>query len=73
MGPLYIELPEESAYNWLRVDCNKCGICVPLCPMVFLRFGTRGYRIMRYGDDCWYCVICIFMCPRQAITVEDLA
>jgi 2-oxoglutarate ferredoxin oxidoreductase subunit delta len=66
---------EESFYSWIEVNeqqCNKCGVCVDMCPMDVLRLGKRGYPIMRYRDDCWYCDVCVFMCPRQAIKLTDL-
>jgi len=65
----------ESAYAWLEIDperCNKCGICVDMCPMDVLHFGHKGYPYMRYRDDCWYCDVCTFMCPRQAVTMTEL-
>ena len=65
----------ESAYAWLEIDperCNKCGICVDMCPMDVLHFGRKGYPSMRYRDDCWYCDVCTFMCPRQAVTMTEL-
>jgi NAD-dependent dihydropyrimidine dehydrogenase PreA subunit len=66
---------EESFYSWIEVNeqqCNKCGVCVDMCPMDVLRLGKRGYPIMQYRDDCWYCDVCVFMCPRQAIKLTDL-
>jgi len=75
MEPIDTRAIEESAYSWIEVDtkrCNKGGICVDMCPMDVLHFGARGYPFTRYRDDCWYCDICVFMCPRQAITMKDL-
>jgi NAD-dependent dihydropyrimidine dehydrogenase PreA subunit len=66
---------EEPDYAWIEIDqerCNRCGICVDMCPMDVLRMGSKGYPIMRYIDDCWYCDICVFSCPRQAVTLTDL-
>ncbi len=66
---------EESTYAWLEVDrekCNRCGICIDMCPMDVLYFGQNGYPYMRHRDDCWYCDVCVFMCPRQAIVMKDL-
>ena len=66
---------EEPDYVWIKIDqkrCNRCGICVDMCPMDVLRMGSKGYPIMRYSDDCWYCDICVFVCPRQAVTLTDL-
>jgi NAD-dependent dihydropyrimidine dehydrogenase PreA subunit len=27
---------------------------------------------MRYRDDCWYCDVCVFLCPQKAVTMKDL-
>jgi NAD-dependent dihydropyrimidine dehydrogenase PreA subunit len=65
----------DLSYAWINVDrdkCDKCGICVDMCPMDVLRFDCRGYPQMQYRDDCWYCEICSFFCPRQAIKMVDL-
>lgn len=45
--------------------CNKCGICVGLCP-------TKNIRIIRgeypaHGLNCQYCLRCTSFCPKQAI------
>lgn len=69
------ELAEESCYTWIAIDrnkCDKCGICIDMCPMDVLYFGCKGYPYMRYRDDCWYCEVCTFLCPRQAITMTEL-
>ena len=66
---------DEPDYAWIEIDkkrCNRCGLCVDMCPMDVLRMGSKGYPIMRYTDDCWYCDICVFVCPRQAVTLTDL-
>ena len=52
--------------------CNRCGICVDMCPMDVLRMGSQGSPFMRYPDDCWYCDVCVFVCPRQALEIKDL-
>ncbi|MBW1696782.1 MAG: 4Fe-4S binding protein [Deltaproteobacteria bacterium] len=52
--------------------CNRCGICVDMCPMDVLRISAKGYPFMRYRDDCWYCDVCVFVCPRQALEMKDL-
>lgn len=75
MEPINIGGLEQSAYSWIEVDrsrCNKCGICMDMCPMDVLRPGPDGYPFSRYRDDCWYCDACVFLCPRQAITLTDL-
>ena len=65
----------EDAFQWLEFNpkrCNRCGDCIDMCPMDVLYFGSHGFPYMRYRDDCWYCDICVFVCPRQAVTMTDL-
>ena len=33
--------------------------------------GSRGYPFARHRDDCWYCDVCAFVCPRKAIQVRN--
>ncbi len=66
---------EESTYSWIEVDrdkCDRCGVCMEMCPMDVLHPGRAGYPHMRHRDDCWYCDVCVFVCPRQALTMKDL-
>lgn len=75
MEPINHSAMEESFYSWIEFDekrCNKCGVCIDMCPMDVLRPGRRGFPVMAYRDDCWYCDVCVFMCPRQAVTLKDL-
>ena len=69
------EVLEESSYSWIDVDkekCNRCGICMDMCPMDVLYPTRSGFPHMRHRDDCWYCDICAFVCPRKAITIGQL-
>ena len=66
---------EEFTCDWIEVNvekCNKCGVCVDMCPMDVLHFSRKGYPFMKYRDDCWYCEACVFLCPRQAIKMTNL-
>ena len=75
MEPCRRDPAEESGYAWIEVDCdkcNKCGICIDMCPMDVLHVGSKGYPYMKYRDDCWYCEVCTFLCPRKAITMPEL-
>jgi NAD-dependent dihydropyrimidine dehydrogenase PreA subunit len=67
--------PEEPSYSWLEIDrkkCNRCGLCVEMCPMDVLRLGSGKVPYMRYRDDCWYCDVCVSVCPRKAVSMNDL-
>lgn len=66
----YPEYDECLSFDTDR--CNKCGVCVDMCPMDVLYFDARGYPRMKYPDDCWYCDSCVFFCPRAAITMDRL-
>jgi NAD-dependent dihydropyrimidine dehydrogenase PreA subunit len=43
-----------------------------MCPMDVLRMGKGKVPFMRYRDDCWYCDVCVSVCPRKAITLTGL-
>ena len=75
MEPQNPNLNAEAMYSWIAVDekrCNKCGLCIDMCPMNVLDKGSRGYPFARHRDDCWYCDVCAFVCPRKAITLTDM-
>jgi len=75
MEPCQRDPAQDSGYAWIEVDrdkCNKCGICIDMCPMDVLHFESKGYPYMKYRDDCWYCEVCTFLCPRKAITMPEL-
>jgi NAD-dependent dihydropyrimidine dehydrogenase PreA subunit len=68
-------IPEDQSYSWIEVDqsrCNRCGTCIDMCPMDVLSFSRTGLPYMKYRDDCWYCDVCVFVCPRKAIQMKDL-
>jgi len=47
-------------------DCNKCGLCVEICPMD--SFSMEDGSI-QHKHNCTMCYRCINMCPEKAITV----
>jgi NAD-dependent dihydropyrimidine dehydrogenase PreA subunit len=64
-----------SPYSCLQVDrkkCNRCSLCVEMCPMDVLHLGKDKVPSMRYPDDCWYCDVCVSVCPKKAITLKGL-
>ncbi len=66
---------DNKDFTWIEVNpkqCNKCGVCVDICPMDCLRHGEDGYPRLKYHDDCWYCDACAFLCPRQALTLTGM-
>lgn len=58
---------EARAANDVRVsvDCNRCGVCVRLCPTGNLALGENG--ILQQGK-CAVCYRCVNACPQCAIT-----
>lgn len=70
-----MERYEGKAYEWVKVDkekCSSCGVCVELCPRDVLRLDSKGNPYMEYRDDCWYCDVCKFVCPKEAIYLESV-
>ena len=51
--------------------CNKCGMCVEVCP-VDVYYGTKKNEIptVLYGDDCYFCGSCILECLNDAIILR---
>lgn len=45
--------------------CNKCGLCVKVCPIASLKKGKRGLPV--WQRDCLLCFTCEARCPRDAI------
>ena len=45
--------------------CNKCGICVGLCPTRNIKINGGEYPV--HGLDCQYCLRCTSLCPKHAI------
>ena len=48
-----------------KEKCNKCGICVGLCPTKNIRIDGGNYP--EHGLNCQYCLRCTSLCPKQAI------
>jgi NAD-dependent dihydropyrimidine dehydrogenase PreA subunit len=46
--------------------CDRCGICVSLCPFDALEMTNRG-PMFKNPDACTYCAKCEELCPRGAI------
>ena len=49
-----------------RVDerCNRCGVCVDVCPVNNIRMTDAGPSWMH---RCEFCLACLHWCPRHAI------
>ena len=51
---------------WINDDCNRCGLCLSICPMNNFDNGSHG--IVAKGN-CMICYRCINKCPKKAIAV----
>lgn len=47
-----------------RTRCNRCGLCVKLCPVENILM-TEGE--VKIGDHCQWCFACLNWCPQKAI------
>lgn len=59
--------------KWFLFDadeekCNKCGICVDLCPVGNIKMEDDEYP--KHGLNCEYCLRCVSFCPRQAMPAK---
>lgn len=62
--------------------CIMCGLCVRICTDIMkvgaIGFKERGYRreiatpFEKYSDVCTTCGACVFVCPTNAIKLEDI-
>lgn len=56
-----------------RIDpvlCSGCSACVDTCPMDVIRMDReQDVAVIRYGEDCMVCELCVLDCPEDAVTV----
>ena len=55
------KIPESF---WVTDACDRCGICVGVCPESNIRMGPS---LPAWGRRCQMCLACIHWCPRRAI------
>jgi NAD-dependent dihydropyrimidine dehydrogenase PreA subunit len=48
-----------------KEKCNKCGICVGICPTRNIKIDGGNYPV--HGLNCQYCLRCTSFCPKRAI------
>lgn len=59
----------------VKVDIKKCNgcqqlkepRCVQYCPGDLMALGGDNKAYIREAHDCWDCMVCVKLCPRQAI------
>lgn len=59
-------MPAKIEYR----KCIGCGKCYDLCPMDVIAWDeeTRMPEV-KYDEDCWFCGVCWFECPKRAIDI----
>jgi len=48
-----------------REKCNRCGLCVDICPLNNIKIDNEKYPINM--KNCAYCMRCTSFCPKKAI------
>lgn len=57
-------IPKWDKYFWVDERCNKCGLCVKVCPNQNIALND-GKLI--WNNHCEHCLACIQWCPKEAI------
>lgn len=51
--------------------CNKCGICIAICPIDVLHWSkSDGFPEVSYPEECWHCNSCKLDCAPKAIQLR---
>ncbi|MHA1934916.1 MAG: 4Fe-4S dicluster domain-containing protein [Candidatus Thorarchaeota archaeon] len=53
-------------------QCNRCGICIEVCPFGVWEIPEEGPAILARPEDCTNCTACAKNCLGNAITVTNL-
>ena len=51
---------------WVDDSCNKCNLCVKICPVGNITMEPSG---IQFHDQCVVCLRCVHQCPQQAIQI----
>lgn len=57
-------IPEMDKKFWADEKCNKCGICIKVCPVSNIE-STDGKPL--WMGKCEQCMACLQWCPQEAI------
>ena len=49
--------------------CNRCGLCVNICPAEVLTLEAGSVQQLTSGFDCIACGHCMMVCPEECISV----
>ena len=50
--------------------CNRCGLCVSICPAEVLTLEAGSVQQLSTGFDCIACGHCMMVCPQKCISVN---
>lgn len=50
--------------------CNRCGLCVSICPAEVLTLESGSVQQLTIGFDCIACGHCMMVCPQECISVN---
>jgi ferredoxin len=67
-----IALTDGAPYGEIRVDTEKCTLCMSctsVCPARALNAGDETPRLVFHENNCVQCGICANSCPEDAITL----
>lgn len=63
-----------TTQNAIVIDedkCISCNSCVDACRMsLLLPNNEGGAPIVMYPDECWFCAVCVGVCPTNALKME---
>lgn len=71
--PAEVPLPEGSMFGAVRVDKDKCTLCLACagaCPESALMDGAEYPRLKFLERNCVQCGLCETTCPESAITLQ---
>lgn len=74
-SPQQVDLPQGSPFGEIRVDANKCTLCmacVSVCPASALYDGEDLPKLDFIEANCVQCGICERACPEDAISLRPL-
>ena len=64
------EAVTEAQRCFICGSCTECGNCYIFCPECAIKSDPGGYGYIADMDYCKGCGICVYECPRGAMTME---
>jgi len=56
----------KDVASYRMENCNHCGLCIDLCPVLALRRSPKGVVLLN-KRLCVGCMSCVGFCPRRAL------